>query len=129
MKTPLAHGIDLVDLQEFDEILRRNGEKFIDRIFTPAEREYCLSQNNASASFAARFAAKEAVAKALGTGIGKHASFLDIEVTRDPETRQPDLQLHGNALQTASDKNISCWLISLTHTKTASMASVIGYGK
>lgn len=126
MPTPLAHGIDIVDLNSFSKAMERGGEKFIARLFTPAEQEYCSSLSKPLASYAARFAAKEAVAKALGTGIGVHASFLEIEVTRDELTRAPSLILHGNALETANEKGISHWLLSLSHTDSMAIASVIG---
>lgn len=126
MPYPLAHGIDLVDLPSFREVLDKGGARFLDRIFTQAEQEYCLSQKDPVLSFAVRFAAKEAVAKALGTGIGAGAAFRDIEVTRNHETRAPGLTLHGRAAATATRIGITRWLISLTHTNTAAMASVIG---
>lgn len=127
MNIPLAHGVDLVELSDFEEILEKTGERFIARIFTPAEQEYCFSQKQAAASFAARFAAKEAVSKALGTGIGSQAAFQEIEVIRNPETGEPGITLHGNAKDTARKKGITRWLVSLSHTGKTALASVIGF--
>lgn len=126
MPSPLAHGIDLVDIPSFRQACDKGGSRFLNRIFTDEEQKYCQSQKDPVLSFAARFAAKEAVAKALGTGIGAGAAFLEIEVTRNPDTRAPGLVLHGNAAATASKAGITRWLISLTHTGAGAMASVIG---
>jgi holo-[acyl-carrier protein] synthase len=109
-------GIDLVETGRIARIIERQGEAFLRRVFTAAERAYCNSHANAAASYAARWAAKEAVAKALGTGIGAEASFVEIEVVRR-ENGQPHVQLHGNTAAAARRIGVSEVRISLTHTE------------
>ena len=123
---PLVHGIDLVDMDQFRLALGRNGQKFLSRLFTQEEQNYCHQRQDPAPSLAARFALKEAVSKALGTGIGKDASFLEIEVLSDPTTGKPQLQLHGQTAQTAQNLGITQWSISLTHTHLGAIGSVVG---
>lgn len=114
-------GIDMVDIPRLDGVLGRHGGRFLRRVFTENE----LSEaGNRTTSLAARFAAKEAVAKALGTGIGR-VGWRDIEVLRDLEG-QPNLHLYGAAAQIASDLSISTWSVSLTHTQNTAAAIVVG---
>lgn len=119
----LRTGIDLCEIARLREAAGRSGERFLARVFTVVEREEC-GENYAS--LAARFAAKEAVAKALGTGLGPVA-FTDIEVTRG-ENREPILHLRGRALERASALNLTEWAISLSHTQEYAMASVVAMG-
>ena len=116
-------GIDMVEIPRLDDVLERHGDRFLYRVFTSNE----LSEaGNRTSSLAARFAAKEAVAKALGKGIGR-VGWRDIEVLRNVEG-QPTLHLHGAAAQLAADLSISTWSISLTHTQHTAAAVVIGVG-
>ena len=78
----LGVGTDLIEIARIAESIRRYGERFLRRIFTPREIEYCQRKKNAAESFAARFAAKEAGAKALGTGISRGVGWLELEVAR-----------------------------------------------
>ncbi len=126
MDSPLALGLDLVDIQDFRDAMQRRGTRLLKRLFTERERLYCESQHDPALSYAARFAAKEATAKALGTGLGANASFLDIEVVPCERTRAPRLHLSGKAAETAASRRISRWLVSLSHTPTTAAASVIG---
>lgn len=119
----LVSGIDLVDIKRFEDVLDRYGVRFIQRIFT--NQEVTQAGKNV-ASLAARFAAKEAAAKALGTGIGK-VSWQEIEVLRD-EAHQPHLYLHGNAAFRGENLGISIWSVSLSHTAAHAIAMVIGAG-
>lgn len=107
--TRVAAGID------------RLGERFLNRFFTPGERADCADN---PASLAARFAAKEAVAKALGTGIGAVA-WKEIEVRTDSDARRPRLLLHGAAAELAAELGLAQWDISLTHTQTTAAAVVV----
>lgn len=120
----LVSGVDLVEIERFNEVLNRYGERFNRRIFTPREMEE-VHEN--IASLAARFAAKEAAVKALGTGIGQ-IGWLDIEVRRN-EAHQPLLFLHGNAIQRAEELGITHWSISLSHTAAHAIAMVVGIGE
>jgi len=116
-------GIDLADVPRIQKSITRFGDRFLDRIFTPREKAYCLRKRNAAESFAARFAAKEAAAKALGTGISFGVNWLEIEVTREPSGR-PGLAFHGRAAQIAESLGVTNAALSLTHTEGIAMASV-----
>ncbi len=119
----LAAGVDLVEIDRLEGIIHRYGQQFLDRIYTPQE----LAEAGASlASLAARFAAKEAVSKALGCGIGKVA-WKEIEVLRGPE-RQPLLNLHGAASDLAAELGLDNWSISLSHTRIHAVAFVVASG-
>ena len=118
-------GIDLTEIPRIQASIQRFGSRFLERIFTAEEQEYCLrKQKRATESFAARFAAKEACAKALGTGISRGISWLEIEVVRTPGHR-PRLQLHGRAAAWACRLQVSRASLSLTHTSTLAIACVI----
>lgn len=119
----LVSGIDLVDIKRFEEVLNKYGDRFTQRVFTNQE---VIQAGKNAASLAARFAAKEAAAKALGTGIGK-VSWQDIEILRN-EARQPHLFLHGNAALLGETLGIDIWSISLSHTINHAIAMVIGIG-
>src|SRR5580698_4132825 len=97
----VGSGIDLAEIGRIRHSIDRYGSRFLDRIYTAAEQAYCLRKRNAAESFAARFAAKEAGAKALGTGISHGVSWLEIEVVRKPSGR-PTLRFHGRAAQVAA---------------------------
>ncbi len=121
----IAHGIDLVEVARIAALLARHGEHFADRCFSAAERAYCDAQAKRRAEhYAARFAAKEAVLKALGTGWRHGIAWTDIEVTRRP-SGEPGLKLCGQAKRIADDRQVTRWTISLTHTDATAMASVI----
>jgi holo-[acyl-carrier protein] synthase len=104
--------------------VERFGEKFLKRVFTAAEQAYCLRKKNAAESLAARFAAKEAGAKALGTGINHGVTWLEIEVVREPGGR-PTIAFHGRALEFANRLGAHSAALSLTHTGTLAVASVV----
>lgn len=123
----IAHGIDIVDVVNFRRLMEKNGDKLKARIGTAQEIAYCEKQKDPVLSLAARFAAKEAVSKALGTGIGASAQFKEIEVTRDAQTGAPHLVLHGTTAATAEAQQLTRWEISLSHTEVSAIASVIAY--
>jgi holo-[acyl-carrier protein] synthase len=102
----------------------RFGSRFLDRIYTPAEQAYCLAKRQSAESFAARFAAKEAGAKALGTGISRGVGWHEIEVVRFPGGR-PGLRFHGRAAWFAQRLGANHAALSLTHSRSQAMASVI----
>jgi holo-[acyl-carrier protein] synthase len=120
----LRTGVDLLEISRLREAIERHGERFLARIFTSTEREQC-GENYPS--LAARFAAKEAVAKALGTGLGEVA-FTDIEIVRG-ENREPILHLHGKAKEVAEELKLTEWAISLSHTHEHAVASVVAMGQ
>lgn len=116
----LAIGIDLIEVDRIKRSIENYGQRFLDRVFTEGEQRYCKGRPE---SFAARFAAKEAVGKALGTGIGD-ISWQEIEVVNE-ENGRPLLRLHGRAHQIASDKGLDNWQISLSHTKAQAIGMVV----
>jgi holo-[acyl-carrier protein] synthase len=115
-------GIDLVEVSRIREMLEKHGQRFKDRTFTVGEIAYCDACAEPAMNYAARFAAKEAVAKALGTGIwAEGVNWTDIEVVR-ADNGKPSILLHGAAKQHAGDA--TC-LVSLTHTRELAMAQVL----
>jgi len=118
-------GVDAVDVARFKEVMARRPA-VIDRLFTPAERAYAERSADPAPRFAARFAAKEAVLKALGVGVGE-AGFLEVEVVR-AESGQPHLALSGRAAVLAADRGVRHWHVSLTHTDIVAVASVVAEG-
>lgn len=78
-------GNDILEIQRIREAIEVHGDKFIQRLFTPREQEYCSKYNDSAPHYAARFSAKESIVKALGSGIGEDASWLDIEIINDPQ--------------------------------------------
>lgn len=124
----LGHGIDLVENERIAQMLDRHADRFLERCFTPGERDY--AQVNAARRIehlAARFAAKEAALKAIGTGWRDGIAWTDIEVVRDAMGK-PLLRVTGKVAQIAAEQGITSWLVSLTHTKTYASASVIACG-
>jgi holo-[acyl-carrier protein] synthase len=116
----LRTGIDMVETGRMESTIQRYGERFTGRVFTP--NELAEVGENIS-SLAARFAAKEAVSKALGTGIGT-VGWKEIEILRGPE-RQPVLHLHGSAARLAAELGLTQWALSLSHTQTHAVAVVV----
>lgn len=113
----------MLEVARVERAISRHGERFFERFFTPAEREYCSGVHH---RLAARIAAKEAVAKALGTGIGD-VKWVEIEVLAD-ERRRPVLHLHGRARELATEMNLREWDISLSHTEEQAIAFVVALG-
>jgi len=118
--TRLSTGIDLIEIARVEHAIQRHGERFLQRVFTPAE---LAEAGGNPASLAARFAAKEAAAKALGTGIGT-VSWLEIEVLR-PCDQPPALRLSGAAASRAAELGLTDWAVSLSHTRELAIASVV----
>ena len=119
----LSTGVDLVEIQRLQDAIDRHGQRFLSRVFTAQELQE-VGQN--MASLAGRFAAKEAVAKALGTGIGT-VNWREIEILRGP-ARQPVLYLHGEALRLADELCLKDWSLSLSHTASHAIAMVVASG-
>lgn len=115
-----AIGVDLIEIERVARSMERFGQRFLNRVFTEREQRYC---NGRVQSLAARFAAKEAVGKALGTGIGD-VRWLDIEVMNDEDCR-PSLILQGAAAIHAHQQGLDSWAISLSHSETHAIAMVV----
>ncbi len=116
----LRCGIDMIEIDRVEQGIARFGERFLNRFFTPGERADCADQAH---RLAARFAAKEAVAKALGTGIGD-VSWQEIEI-RCGERGRPILQLHGAAARISAEMGLTEWDVSLTHTQSHASAVAV----
>lgn len=107
-------------------MLEEHPDRFLERCFTPDEQRYAAEHPKRRIEhLAARFAAKEAVLKAIGTGLSRGIAWTDVEVTRDP-SGAPGVRLRGQALQIATERGITRWILSLSHTEEAAMASAIG---
>jgi holo-[acyl-carrier protein] synthase len=120
----VGSGIDLAEIGRIRQSIDRYGTRFLNRIYTAAEQAYCLRKRNSAESFAARFAAKEAGAKALGTCISHGVSWLEIEVVREPSGK-PTIKYHGRAAQIAARLGVAHAALSITHTADLAMASVV----
>ncbi len=119
----IATGVDLIEIARIEEVVARHGKHYLERIFTPAELEYCGKR---AESLAGRWAAKEAVAKALGTGIGDVA-WTEIEILGD-EQNAPALILHGMAESKAKELGLTNWSVSISHSQSHTVAFVVAVG-
>lgn len=116
----LRTGVDLIETNRIADAIERHGERFLNRVFTEYELNDCKGRVT---SLAARFAAKEAVAKALGTGIGG-VSWLDIEIRSD-EKKAPYLVLSGEGERLAKQHGLKTWSLSLSHIESQAIAFVV----
>ena len=116
----IVSGIDMIEIARIEGAIDRHGDRFFNRFFTPREVKFC--QGKAS-RLAGRFAVKEAVAKAMGTGIGDF-NWTDIEVVGDSRGK-PELHLHNKAKRAASDRGLVHWSISLSHTDTHAIGMAV----
>ncbi len=121
----LTVGVDLIEIARVERILTHYGDRFLERVFTTAEILYCRAR---PAELAARFAAKEAVAKALGVGVRMIArdgvNWRDVEVTGDARGK-PLVRLHGRAAERAGELGLTEWAVSLSHTRKHAIAFVV----
>ena len=119
-------GIDIVDIPRFRKTLATRGNRFINRIFLPSEQKYCGAKPNPWIHYAGRFAAKEAIAKAFGTGIGKELNWLDIEIISS-DSNAPVVKLSPRAKRLARRRRTKNILISISHTHayTAAVALLV----
>jgi holo-[acyl-carrier protein] synthase len=112
----LGVGIDLIETARVRRTVNRFGERFFGRVFTEDEISYCKSMKHPDRHFAARFAAKEAVSKCFGTGIGRELGWKDVEIVRDRRGK-PGVKLHGNGRALARRMKVKRVLVSLSHTE------------
>ena len=122
----IAIGADVIEIDRVRQAVSRQP-RFIDRVFTPGEQAYCKKHRDPAERYAVRFAAKEAVLKALGVGLGG-ADFADIEIERHKSGR-PSLVLTGRASDLAEELGIKKWLVTLSHADTVAQAFVAGLGE
>ena len=117
-------GVDIAEVPRIEASIERFGDRFLRRVFTDAEIQYCDSKVNRAERYAARFAAKEAALKAIGTGLRRGITWRDVEVTREPGGR-PTMSFHGVAAQFAAKVGMKRAHLSLSHTKEHAIAYVI----
>jgi holo-[acyl-carrier protein] synthase len=120
----IAHGIDLVDFPRIEEMVKRHGERFLDRIFTAAEQAYAKANKNGIEKLAGRFAAKEAILKLMGTGWRGKIAWTDIEVVNNP-AGQPEVTLSGEVEKIADKLGVKHISVSITHTANFAIASAV----
>jgi holo-[acyl-carrier protein] synthase len=120
----LVSGIDLIEVDRIESVIARYGERFLGRVFTRGELAYCRGRPH---QLAARFAAKEAVSKALGTGIQHRdgVAWQEIQIVSDDHGK-PSVQLTGRAAQRAEQIGLSSFSLSLSHTREHAIALVVG---
>ncbi len=121
-------GIDIVEMRRIEEVLDRHGDRFLRRVFTEGEIEYAESTESMIEHLAGRFAVKEAVFKALGTGWTGQVRWRDVEVQLRP-TGEPVVRLSGGARQRAEERGIGRMHISISHTGNYAAAHAIAEGK
>ena len=122
----VALGLDLTRIDRMQATMDRRGQRFLDRIFTPAEQAYCERRAARRAThYAGRFAVKEAVMKVLGTGWRRGVRWVDIEVTREPG-QAPELTLHGRCAEIAAQRGIARIHITITHDDPLAAAVAVG---
>lgn len=117
-------GVDLADIDRIRDLFERRGETFLRRVFTPAEAAYARGQHDPAPSLAARFAAKEAVIKALGQGWPEGMRWTDLEVVREKGS-PPRLVLHGAAAEAAEKRGVRQTHLSLSHDRGTAVAMVV----
>ena len=120
----IAHGIDLVDFPRIEEMIKRHGERFLDRVFTASEQAYAESNKNGTEKLAGRFAAKEAILKLMGTGWRGKIAWTDIEIINNP-SGQPEVTLTGEVKKIAADLGVGHISVSITHTANFAIASAV----
>jgi len=120
----VGSGIDIAEVPRIAEVIQRHGQRFLHRVFTEGEIAYCDSKANRIERYAARFAAKEAGMKALGTGWNHGVRWRDVEVCRQPGGR-PTLTFHGRAAEFAAKLGTRNVALSLSHTAEQAIAQVI----
>ena len=124
----VAHGIDLVDFPRIEEMVKRHGERFVNRIFTAAEQAYAEANKDRVEKLAGRFAAKEAILKLMGTGWRGKIAWTDIEVVNNP-AGQPQVTLSGEVEKLAEGLGIKHISVSITHTANFAIASAVAIAK
>jgi holo-[acyl-carrier protein] synthase len=124
----LGTGVDIVETGRVQDLLDRMGERFLARCFWPDEVAYCQSMKFPALHLAARFAAREAISKAFGTGIGHHLGWKDMEIRRR-DTGEPYVVLHGKGLALAEARRVAQVFVSLSHCKEYAAAQAVIVGR
>jgi holo-[acyl-carrier protein] synthase len=124
----LGTGVDIVETARVQQSLERFGERFLNRCFWPEEVAYCQAMKYPALHFAARFAAKEAISKAFGTGIGEKLGWKDIEI-RKRDSGEPYVRLHGRGEALARARGVTEVFVSLSHCKQYAAAHAVIVGR
>ena len=124
----IGTGVDLVENERIHQLLEKWGPRFKERVFLPAEQAYCDDKASPWLYYAGRFAVKEAVSKAFGTGIGPSLGWLDMEVIRNPESGAPSIRLSTHGQELAVRQGVDRVLISLSHTHHFAVAHALLIG-
>jgi holo-[acyl-carrier protein] synthase len=114
-------GTDIIECERIDRMIQRHGSHFVDRVFTTQEIQYCTDRKSSDQHFAGRWAAKEAVLKALGTGWVSGIAWTDVEIVNQ-SSGKPQIKLHGGAKKIANEKKITEIQISISHCKSHAIA-------
>jgi holo-[acyl-carrier protein] synthase len=120
----LGTGVDIIEVARIRSSHQRFGDRFIRRLLRESEIEYCLSHHDPAPFLAARFAAKEAVSKAFGTGIGQHLGWQDVEVRKKP-SGEPFVVLHDKGLELMAERGADQLHLTLSHTVAYAVAVAI----
>ena len=123
----LGTGIDIVETARIRDSLEKFGDRFLNRCFLPDEIAYCRSMKFPELHLAARFAAKEAISKAFGTGIGKHLGWRDMEICKH-DSGEPFVQLYGKGTELSQARGVTIVMVSLSHCKDYAAASAVLVG-
>jgi holo-[acyl-carrier protein] synthase len=124
----IAHGIDLVDCPRIEQMIKRHGQRFIERVFTAAEQAYADANKDSVEKLAGRFAAKEAILKLMGTGWRGKIAWTDIEVVNNA-AGQPEVTLDGEVKKIADGLGITHISVSITHTANFAIASAVALAR
>ncbi len=120
----LGTGVDVVEIERLRKVIERQKDRFLSRVFTPEEQRFCNAHRDPAPHYAARFAAKEAVFKALGTGWAKGVTWLDVEVQRAGQ-EAPKLLIKGEALKISESLGAQKFHLSLSHSENWAVATAI----
>lgn len=123
----IGHGIDIIEVPRIARMIEAHGDRFLARVYTAREQQSCRSRKRSAESFASRFAAKEAVLKALGTGWSGGIAWTDAEIVTLP-SGAPAVQLHRRAADLARELGVTAWAISMSDTEQYATASAIASG-
>jgi holo-[acyl-carrier protein] synthase len=121
-------GTDIIECLRIAQMIQRHGEQFITRVYTPHEMQYCQARKQSTQHFAGRWAAKEAVLKALGTGWRRGISWRDVEI-RTESSGKPFIVLHGGAREVSDELGIQEVLVSISHCRSHATAYAIAVSK
>ncbi len=120
----VGHGIDLVDCSRIQDAIGKHGDRFLKRVYTESELEYCQGRKREIEHLAGRFAAKEAVLKVLGTGWRNGIAWTDVEVVNEGSGK-PRVILRGRCREIADQQGMASILVSISHTETTAIASAV----